>query len=233
MTGKSPYEVIGEIFEQMRNSDAPLNQRLRAFAEAVQVGSPQFTPLVDGLISRLSVAGCGKDAPDIGDPMPNFLLPDATNRLVGLSEILARGPAVVSFYRGHWCPYCRLAATTYAGLEATVGAAHMVAITPELRRLNGVFSEQTGIAYPILTDIDCGYALSLNLAFWLDEAFTAMMRSIGRDLGSYHAGAGWVLPIPATFVVDSHGVVVRRHVDPDYRQRMEVEDLLEAFRAAT
>ncbi|ESQ74740.1 peroxiredoxin-like family protein [Asticcacaulis sp. AC402] len=233
MTGKSPYEVIGEMFDAMRMSTAPLNERLNAFAEAIREGSPQFTPLVDNLILRLRASGAGQHAPDAGDPMPNFLLPDTSQRLVSLAEILKRGPAVISFYRGHWCPYCQLAATTYANLDASVGAEHMVAITPEKRKFNAQLAFGAGMTYPVLTDIDCGYTLSLNLAFWLDAAFNDMLISIGRDLGAYQAGAGCVLPIPATFVIDSHGIVVRRHVDPDYRQRMEVEDLIEAYRSAT
>jgi len=229
----NPYAAIAAVFEKARASDAPLNERLGMLAEAVRVGSPKFVPFVDRLIGRLRSTGLGQDAPDTGQPMANFLLPDTSGRLVGLKDILQRGPAVISFYRGHWCPYCNLSAETYAGLAATIGAEHMVAITPELRKLNAQLALSSGMTYPVLTDIDCGYALSLGLAFWLDSDFAELMRNVGRDLATYHAGAGWILPVPATFVVDSRGVVVRRHVDPDYRKRMEVEDLLEAFRGAT
>jgi len=233
LSESNPYAAIAAVFEQARASDAPLNERLGILAEAVRVGSPKFVPFVDRLIGRLRSAGLGQDAPDAGDPMPNFLLPDTSGRLVGLKDMLERGPAVISFYRGHWCPYCSLSAETYARLAATVGADHMVAITPELRRLNAQFASKSGMTYPVLTDIDCGYALSLGLAFWIDNGFAELMRSVGRDLVTFHAGAGWILPVPATFVVDSHGIVVKRHVDPDYRKRMEVEDLLDAFRSAT
>lgn len=233
MTENNPYAAIAAVFAQARASDAPLNERLDMLAQAVKRGSPTFSPFVDRLIGRLRSAGCGQHAPDAGQLMANFLLPDTSGRLVSLKEILERGPAIISFYRGHWCPYCSLSAESYAHLSATVGAEHMVAITPELRKLNAQFAVNSGMTYPVLTDIDCGYALSLGLAFWLDTGFADLMRSVGRDLATYQAGAGWILPIPATFVVDSHGIVVRRHVDPDYRQRMEVEDLLEAFRSAT
>jgi peroxiredoxin len=108
----------------------------------------------------------------------------------------------------------------------------MVAITPETRRRNIQFADETSIAYRVLTDPDNGYALSLNLAFWIDDSFADLMRAVGQDLAAYQAGAAWVLPIPATFVVDSRGVIVARHVDPDYRRRMEIDDLTAAFEEA-
>ncbi len=37
-----------------------------------------------------------------GDQAPDFTLPDATGELVRLTDLLARGPAVVTFYRGTW-----------------------------------------------------------------------------------------------------------------------------------
>ena len=71
----------------------------------------------------------------------------------------------------------------------------------------------------------------MNLLFWLgDEARTAMFRG-GIDLARYQGNDTWMLPIPATFVVGADGLVRARFVDPDYRRRMEVEDLLEALRA--
>jgi hypothetical protein len=41
-----------------------------------------------------------------------------------------------------------------------------------------------------------------------------------------------MLPIPATFVIGTDGQVRARFVDPDYRKRMSIEDLLDALRSA-
>ena len=108
----------------------------------------------------------------------------------------------------------------------------MVAITPETPAYNRELASLTGVSCPILTDLDCGYALSLNLAFWVDTAFADLLRGIGNDLAVFQASKGWFLPIPATFVVNSRGIIVARHIDPDYRRRMEVDELLEAFESA-
>lgn len=232
MSELSPYETITRIFNKVRDTDASLNARLLMLAEAIKQASPSFYGAAEALIARLAQSGCGERAPAVGEPLPPFLLPDLQGRLTGLAEILSSGPAVVSFLRGNWCPYCRLTASALAKVQDSIGPGRMVAITPEFPRRNLALATEAGIGYRVLTDASSGYALSLNLAFWVDDAFADLMRSVGQDLGVYQAGAAWLLPIPATFVVNRRGVIVARHVDPDYRRRFEIEDLAAALEAA-
>jgi peroxiredoxin len=79
-------------------------------------------------------------------------------------------------------------------------------------------------------DTDNGYALSLNLAIWLGAEMQQML-SGHRDLPSFQGNDSWILPIPATFVVGRNGIITARHVDPDYRRRMAIEELLAAMRS--
>lgn len=229
MTETSPYAAIAKVFDQVQQMDAPLSVRLRMLADAVRTGSPRFADAVEKLVARLASVGLGQSAPKVGEVMPPFVLPDQTGRLVSLTGMLASGPVVISFHRGHWCPYCRLTASAFAKAQDRIGRARIVAITPETRSFNARLIAQTGIGYRVVTDPDSGYALSLNLAFWLDDAFADLMRSVGQDLAAFQTKGAWVLPVPATFVVDAQGVVIARHVDPDYRRRIEVEDLVAAY----
>ena len=83
--------------------------------------------------------------------------------------------------------------------------------------------------FPVLTDLDNGYALSLNLAIWLGAEIQRLLSN--QNLARFHGNDGWVLPIPATFVVGRDGLVKARFVDPDFRRRMEIDDLLAALAA--
>ena len=82
----------------------------------------------------------------------------------------------------------------------------------------------------VLTDMDNGYAMSLGLAVWVGDEMREII-SQRHDLPAYQGNDTWVVPIPATFVVGQDGRIRARFVDPDYRKRMAIEDLLAAMRA--
>jgi peroxiredoxin len=166
--------------------------------------------------------------------MPGFILPDETGRLVSLADVLQAGPAVISFHRGHWCPYCQLNIDALAKAEpraADLGA-QIVAITPETQHWSGMLKDYAGAPFRILSDIDGAYALELNLLFWVGDEKRDAMKALGLDLTLYQGNETWMLPVPATFIVRQDGVVAARFIDPDYRRRVEMEDLLAALRLA-
>ncbi|WFP76071.1 peroxiredoxin-like family protein [Mesorhizobium sp. WSM4906] len=213
--------------------DAPLNERLAVIAAAVRRIDANFADAVDRLVERLEKQGAGAAAPKPGDVMPPFLLPDDEGRLVGLADILLQGPAVVTFQRGHWCPYCRLNAIGIVEVQQEIVAlgGQIVAIMPERGKFARAMKAAVGASFPFLTDMDNGYALSLNLAIWIGAEMERLM-GVAYDLPSYQGNSSWFLPIPATFIVGTNGVITDRFVDPDYRRRMDIDDLITALRRA-
>jgi peroxiredoxin len=212
-----------------------LNERLAFFAMALRRLNQPFAEAVDRLVDRLAGAQAGSSAPQVGELMPRFILPDTNGRLIAMEENLADGPAAIVFHRGHWCPYCHITNDALADFERrarSVGG-RVVAITPDRQPFVAKFRAVEQSAFPILTDVDNGYALSLGLAIWVGDEMRGFMQSIGRDLGAYQGNDAWFLPIPASFVVGQNGVIVARHVNPDYRERMELEHLLAALKSAS
>ena len=230
-----PYpDVLRDAFRRARNMDASLNERLEYFAEAVRSFNASFADAVDDLVARLKKHAAGQSAPAPGDVMPPFLITDEEGHLVSLEEVLSRGPAALAFHRGHWCPYCRIntSALAAAHKEAQGGGGQIVAITPEREKFTNELKSDAAAPFPILTDLDNAYAQSLNLAFYLGDEMKALVGNLDLDLPSYQGNEAWMLPIPATFVVGTDGVITARFVDPDYRRRMPIEDLLAALRSA-
>lgn len=228
-------KILEEAFETSRDLDAPLADRLQTFADAVRLASPEFAQSVDRLVNRLLQSGSGATAPAVGERMPAFVLPDEHGHLVQLDEFLARGPVAISFHRGHWCPYCRINtnALAYAQCEVEPFGGQIIAITPDLQHFSTALQSDAHMKpFPILTDVDNGYAMSLNLAIFVGQEMQAHMKGAGWDIAPYQGNDAWLLPIPATFIVDHNGVVTARFVDPDYRKRMAIEDIVEAMRAA-
>jgi len=225
-------ERLRNAFLQIRDMEGTLREQLEAYAAAGREIFPAYGEAVDRLVARVHDNGGGENAPRPGDPMPPFMLPDDSGKLVSLTGLIAKGPVAVMFFRGHWCPYCRLnvRAVTQAVDRIKAMNAQVVAIMPELQQYAGKFKAESGAPFPVLTDLDNGYALSLNLAIWLGTEIQGLLSY--QDMASYHGNDGWVLPIPAAFVVGRDGLVKARFVDPDFRKRMEIDDLLAALRGA-
>ena len=221
----SPFAPVIAAFEHARDMDRPLNERMLVIQQAVREASIPFADAVDTFVGRLQAAHAGANAPKVGEPMPPFLLPDENGHLVSLASLLGAGPVVIAFHRGHWCPYCRLNAYALARSAERLGRTKLVAITPELQKHSVELKRDAGARYPILSDMDNGYALSLNIAIWVDDVMATLIDGAGWNIPSYTGGSAWVLPIPATFVVGSDGVITARDIDPDYRRRMDLDDL--------
>jgi peroxiredoxin len=233
MTSIPLAESLEEAFRQCRDMDASLGERLNNFAKAVRTLRPSFADAVDRLVTRLQQSGAGKNAPWVGEPMPPFHLPDESGRIVSLDELLTKGPVAVTFHRGHWCPYCRLNTSALAQAHKQIEGegSQIVAIMPDQRQFVEELKTESKARFPILTDIDNGYALCLNLVIWVGPEMAQMISSLGRDIPKYQGNASWMLPIPATFVVGRDGKVKARFVDPDYRNRMAIETMIAALRS--
>jgi len=234
MDSAASEERLQQAFETCRDMDGPINERLTAYASALRQVNPDFADAVERLVARLRANDCGEGAPGIGDIMPGFALPDERGQIVRLDELLDKGPVAIMFHRGHWCPYCRinLAAIARHGDDIRGVGGNLVAVTPDKQEFAAIFKADAQSPFPILTDLDNGYALSLNLAIWVGQELEKKMAERGRALPDYQGNDTWMLPIPATFVAGRDGKIAARFVDPDYRTRMDLDTLIDAFRRA-
>lgn len=226
--------TIREAFQEALVMDAPLGERLAFYARALRdFGSP-YAAAYDHLVDRLVSGKAGAPAPKVSDAMPPFMLPSDSGTLVGLEELIDQGPVVVSFNRGHWCPFCKLELTALAEIheEVAVLGARMVSIVPERLLFAVKMKSDFNVPFTVLTDIDNAYALSLGLMMWVGDQVRGLYLSNGVNLPEFNGAEGWFLPIPATFVVGRDGHVIARLVDPDFRKRMQVEDVLAALSSA-
>lgn len=232
MTRATMAQVLNAAFLEARDQDAPVNERLAMYAEALRLHFAPYSDTFDQLVARLNQTNAGASAPNVGDTMPSFLLPDERGNLVGLDDLLANGPVAVTFLRGHWCPYCRIYAHALAQARGKAIGGQIVAITPERQQYTSRQKREAKAEFKILSDVGNGYALSLNLAIWLGVEMQKLLTDFGSDISVYQGTASWFVPIPATFIVAHDGTIKARFVDPDYSRRMDVDDLVAALKAA-
>lgn len=210
---------------------ATMTRRLEMVAEAARIHRPEYMAMVDDFVARLESARAGGAAPEEGQPMPSFTLPDQDGKLVRLQDLLGERPLVVAFHRGHWCPYCRLNMIGLAEVADRIEPARIVTISTETQRYTRGLRDLAKAEFPFLSDMAAGYALQLGLAVWIDPGLAQLIASVGWDVPSYQGGTDWVMPIPAVFVLDGDGIIRTRHIDRDYRRRMDMDELVAAVRA--
>ena len=232
MTANDGRDTLDEAFRRVRDLDLSLQQQLHTVAETLRRERPEFAVAVDRLVTRLRHYGAGEGAPKIGDSMPSFVLPDESAQTVPLEELLDRGPVAVIFHRGHWCPYCRINIKALAQAHKDIAAegGQIVAIMPDRQKFVADFKSQSNVPFPILTDMDNGYAMSINLTIWVGAEMQRMMEG-RQDLPTFQGNDSWMLPIPATFVVGRDAIIKARFMDPDYRKPVAIANMLVALRS--
>lgn len=220
-----PYELLAK--------EGSLTAALAALAEEMNGGfDPATRAMFDQLIDWLRDGSVGKSAIKAGDRFPDFMLPDHNGRLVTAVELLSQRPLVLSFFRGDWCPYCELemAAIELARPAIEAAGAQIIGVTPETYDFSALSVQAHQLGYPLLSDMDNGLALMLGLVFRMPQRVIDAFCERGLDLTPRHGNDGWMLPVPGSFVIDQNGVVQLAFVEPDYRIRLEPEELLAALK---
>ncbi|MEP6622269.1 MAG: peroxiredoxin-like family protein [bacterium] len=214
-----------------------LQEKLTEFKTQFQSGKAPFEGVpveTHGLMKRaideLVASGAHDNVRRIGQA-PAFALSDADGNTVRLSDLLARGPVVLSFYRGVWCPYCNLdlrELQLYADAIKAAGAT-LVAITPQTAPNSRKSIAEHKLTFPILSDPGNTVADQYGLRYRLPLYLIDVYRQFGIDLPTINGDESWTLPIPARFIVDPQGQIRYAESNPDYTRRPEPADVVEAL----
>ena len=225
---------LAESFAEADALAAPLDARLALYEARSRAVVPDVMAAYDRMVARLESGETGRSGvPRVGDELEAFVLPGPDGRLVSLADALTDGAALVSINRGHWCPYCRLELRALARAHRHLSGrgAQIVSIVPETEAFVAKLRQEHGLPFPVLTDIDLAYALSLGLLVWVGEEMIALYSAMGIDLPRFHGTGKWFLPIPATFVVGQDRRIRAAYVNPDFRRRMTLEQIEAALGA--
>jgi len=208
----------------MSQNSMTLRQRL---AEMLSVRPVTLRALLDEVTQTLQGTALEQILrPD--DQMPDFLLPDAQGNLVFSGDLLARGPLVVVFFRGDWCPFCRETLTALNQILPDIAAAgaSLVALTFDVGDYVASDWEGLELKFPVLSDLDGATALTFGTIYRVPDDLRAFYEKAGVEIGVRHGSETWYLPIPSTFIVDRTGIVRHVHASGDVSDRMEPRDIV-------
>jgi peroxiredoxin len=206
-------------------------QRQRAYEER----SPEERLVRAGAVAAVADAQIPARALGVGELIPRIELPDAAGHTVEVARLLADGPLVISFYRGGWCPYCNL---ELRALQQRLGAlralgASLVAISPELPDRSLTTAQKNSLEYPVLSDKGNEVARQFRLPHRIDPQIVRYQLGNGNDVAAFNGSDVAEVPLPATYVVGTDGIVRFAFVSADYTQRAEPDAVVGAVRELT
>src|SRR6201993_786884 len=173
--------------------------------------------------------GLAKTALKVGDRAPSIKLRNVRGETVDVSALLKKGPVIVTFYRGGWCPYCNLELKAFQDVlpEIKAAGASLVAISPEKPDDTLSTAEKSALAFPVLSDVGQKVGRAFGIVYDFTDELRGAYQGLGRDIPALNGTPGeWALPVPATYLVDRDGIIVYAYVNVDYRDRGEPRDVL-------
>jgi peroxiredoxin len=193
---------------------------------------PAAVAVMHKATADLIASGQADRALKAGARAPEFALPDVHGALVRSAALVERGPLVLTFYRGVWCPYCNmdLQAIEAAADEIRALGASLVAISPQTAPNRRKSERENALSFPILSDHGNAVADMFGLRFRLPDDLIALYKGFGNDLPTGNGEDSWTLPMPARYVIGTDGVIAYAEVNPDYTRRPDPAELLPVLR---
>lgn len=210
---------------------AALGVALTSLSMLAGVGQPGATQPAD--VVQIEAEPVHPEAPlVVGDVAPNFKLRNAAGKWVELESTLQRGPVVLSFYRGVWCPYCN---KELKGLEKILPQAEelgatVLALSPEMRAHVKDNVKKNGLSFDLLSDKDNKVAKLFGVSFELDDKTVDKYDNYGIDVAKHNGTGKHELPIPATYVIDTDRTIRYAFVEENYAKRAKTRDILKALK---
>jgi len=168
----------------------------------------------------------------VGEKAPEFNITNAFGKQVSLYQELKKGPVVLVFYRGAWCPFCNmhLHVLQNALPQFKKYGAQLIAVTPQKPDRSAAQIKKDAYPFEVLSDLDSSVMKSYKLYYELDPQLVSVYKKHGLDVEAFNGEGRNVLPVPGSFVIDRGGVIRAMHADIDYKNRMEPENIIAALK---
>jgi len=168
----------------------------------------------------------------VGDSAYLFELKDESGKTVSLKSELVNGPVVLLFYRGEWCPVCirYLSAMQDSLSLITETGATLLAVTGETSKNAQKTKEKTESTFPLLLDrqeiVMKEYDVLFDVtAYYNNKVKVGHLKSVAANNGQEESR----LPIPATYIIDTSGIIIFRHFEYNYKTRASVKMIVSAL----
>jgi peroxiredoxin len=171
----------------------------------------------------------------VGDKAIDFTGYDQTGKQVQLNKLLEKGPVVLFFYRGKWCPVCSRYLNNYQDSLNIISdqGVSFVAITPESIENVEQTVKMHNLSFTVIYDCQEKIMKDFDVMFnvtkaYQDKIFTSLSTDIAKNNGREAAR----LPVPATFIINREGIIVAVYFDCNYQNRASVKWIIRNLASA-
>ncbi len=195
--------------------------------------SPKTNKIFADGIQSLKTSGILEKALKKGDRAPDFELKNAVGKKVKLSGLLKKGPVVLVWYRGGWCPYCNLQLNEtqkYLPQIKSLGAA-LVAITPETPDNSIKMVDKHKLQFEVLSDIDNKVAHRYKIVYQVPDPLNQELKKFKIDIAKHNGNNKNELPLAVTYIINTDGIVSYAFINEDYKKRAEPSELISVLKS--
>lgn len=178
--------------------------------------------------ARLRRSGISQKCLQAGETVPDFDFIDLNDNHVTFYSLLAKGPVVLNFFRGFWCPFCKTELEAYTNIQEQLeqlGCSYL-AISPQKLMVEQNLPEN----YQVIFDRDNQIARQFGIVYSLEADEIDLFNGWGLQLDVANESAKWELPLPATYIVTQERTIGYEFVDVDFRARCCPDDLIEQIK---
>ena len=163
-----------------------------------------------------------------GSYAPEFRLRDQDGIEFSSETLLRRGPLLLTFYGGSWCPACAIDLEALDKMRQAVEdhGVSLVCLSQQTAAENGRAQRISGVTLPILVDTGGKVASLFGVRWRMPAVLRDLHRAGGVDLPTLNGEDSWTLPIPARFIIDRNGIIAYSEVDPDQTRRSDPRTIL-------
>ncbi len=228
-----PFLVIFNMTHAAETDDS-YQASLERYMNESKSSKSSFSP-DDMVVMENAAAVLARSMPEpgikIGEQAPVFSLRNAFGKEVSLQDELSKGPVVLVFYRGAWCPFCNLHlhALKKSLPQFKQLGAQLIAITPQTPDKSAEQIKKDGFPFEVLSDLNSQVMKDYQLYFELPDNLITVYKKHSLDIEAFNGKGRAVLPVPGTFVINQQGIVVAKQAETDYKKRMEPADIIIAL----
>jgi len=168
-----------------------------------------------------------------GEVIPNVTVKNISGELVELNSLVSAKPTILIFYRGGWCPFCNTQLLGLKKIESDLTAMgyQLIAISADKPEKLKETLTKDELGYTLLSDYNSEAAISFGLAFRVDDETVEKYKGYGINLDETSGNSNHILPVPAVYLIDMKGMIKFDYSNPDYKIRLDADELLKAAKS--